>query len=276
MADTREHVEALLPLVQELAQCFAHIPFDGTLDVEETPSTVRVLEDARMAQSTLQGVHTLLAASMREDELDATEPASLLVRQLVELYADVHWIGRTENGATPDIQALRAELSDARKMWKMLKKMSDRAEGFDTGRAARATEKRDEYEKEIEELQKAIQEQGGRPRGTPSITDLLVESGHSELAFYWSYQSNVAHGESLARNRGRDHPLMVEVGPSMARRSELLSMALVVAGLILEGAIDLLSLSGDARAALDAHMSEVMRRYADLLGPDVLLASDST
>lgn len=265
---TDQEVLDLLELAERLASLLDEVPLDGNLDVEPTASRIRVLENLLIAARGLQSVCVLIATSLNGQRKDLTESAAVMVRQIVELYGETLWM-MGKNGAEADGRALRAELSNTREISKKVDKMVAGDPGFPVSDVELARKKLSELETEEASLKDAIQVYGLKPKGRPDMTSVLTKSPTPGLAFYWSYQSDVAHGGSMARNRSRVTPFEIEAGASPTRRAELLSVSITAAGHLLDLALTLVILPEGGSAELRGRLqAEVMEPYGQMLSGD--------
>lgn len=213
--------EQLLERIEQLRKIFDEAFPGNALEVPNEPAPLRAVENLWMVRRTLGSVALLMRDTIRGDGEDRTEDAAVLVRRLMELFADTFWM--TDYEIDPDAQALRAILSELRETRKKCNRIVDLERSEDS--VAQAKMKLDEIDGQEGEISRALGEARAPKTGRQNTTDILTNASPS-LAFYYSFESDVAHGGVVGRQLQRDEEHDVGANASPERRRQVLAIAL--------------------------------------------------
>lgn len=236
--ELRHAVEDLRHLIELVDEA---IP-GGDLEVPRRPAALRAIENLYMARRTLGSIYRLILGTVDGEDEDRTEDSALLVRRLVEFLADTYWM--TAADAAPDHQARRAMLNELDEHARKCRQTIDLSD--DPKRTAEAEMALERTKTQISKISAQLAEDGIAVKRRPPIRDILHEQ-EPALAFYWSFEADVAHGGIIGRGLQRNEDFDVGAEAEPWRRAQVVQTAFSAAAEIFDRCLWLVGLSDEVR-----------------------------
>jgi hypothetical protein len=248
--------EELLEAIESLDTVIGETFPAGALQVVNRPAAIRSIENLWIARRTLGSIHHLMAYTVTGKDRDRTEDAAVLVRRLLELLADTFWLTDWDE-TSPDDQALRSLLGDydeRRKKLEMIQRMES-----GTRAAEKATASLAEQANDVAFIAEELEANGAPTSIRASTFDILYRVKPS-LAFYWRFESDVAHAGMVGRNLQRTKEIDIGADAPGWRRNLVLETSLAATADLFVTAIRLHELPEGDRLALEGHVAALALR----------------
>lgn len=248
--------EELLESIESLDALIGETFPAGTFEVVARPGALRSIENLWLARRTLGSVHHMMLFTVTGNDRDRTEDAAVLVRRLLELLADTFWLTDWDE-TNPDHQALRSLLADydeRRKKLDLIGRLESDTELADRARGA-LVDQGEDVARIIEDL-----ESSDAPTSMRANTFDILLRVKASLAFYWAFESDVAHAGMIGRNLQRTVDIDIGADAPPWRRNQILETALAAVADLFIRTIRLQELSDDHRAELEARVADLVLR----------------
>ena len=210
-------LQASIDAMKDLDDILNRVVPAGDIDAQG-PAQILALELFQIARRTFGTVHLIMDWSINFPDTDRTEDAAVLLRRLLELYARIAFV--TSDSGDRDANALRCELSDARRLKTAHQDVL--AASADPGHGARYRETL----LEIAAIEDELTARTGQAKRAPATTDILREIGSGHLLL-WRQSSDVAHGGIMGRALQRED-LTVGTPADGERRRFVMDTAIAV------------------------------------------------
>lgn len=246
----------ILQAIEELDRIVDGVVPAGEVTLPGRPAPLRALENLWLTRRTLGSVHHLMAFTVTGKDRDRTEDAAVLVRRLVELFADTLWMTDWDDVSADD-QALRSVLADLDERRKALEFVIEMDR--DPAPVEQAKQELQEQAAQMEEIKKTLAEAGAPTTPRASTFDILkkIDLG---LAFYWRHESDVAHGGLIGRSLQRSETFDTGADAPPWRRTQVLATALAVATDIALRCVRLMEIEPEIEAELRERVKPLIDR----------------
>jgi hypothetical protein len=251
---TERTPEDLLRRIEALDELIGETFPAGQLEMPGRPGALRAIENLWLARRTLGSVHHLMAFTITGKDRDRTEDAAVLTRRLLELLSDTYWMTDWDE-TDPDHQALRsllAEFDERRKKLQFIESIGSDDEAIERARAEL------ENQQEDVNLIKEELEGNGAPTTPRANTFDILNRVSPSLAFYWAFESDVAHGGMVGRNLQRTEDIDIGAEAPDWRRVQILETALAAVADVFIRTVRLCEMADDERDAVGKRVAEIM------------------